>query len=73
MQPTPPADLSRVPGRSARTHRLDALATGRDGLVQLAVERVEPSGWEAPVFNLEVHGAHTYFANGVLAHNKIAF
>ena len=53
--------------------RLDALATGLDGIVQLAVERVEPSGRVAPVFNLEVDGAHTYFANGVLAHNKSVF
>jgi len=52
---------------------LDALATGLDGIVQLAVERVEPSGRVAPVFNLEVDGAHTYFANGVLAHNKSVF
>lgn len=38
-----------------------------DGLVDLGVE---PSGTAAPVFNLEVDGVHTYFANGILAHNK---
>ena len=67
-------DLRWVPAGSVRAgDRLDALATGLDGMVGLAVERVEPSGREAPVFNLEVDGAHTYFANGVLAHNKTAF
>jgi len=48
---------------------LDALATGLDGMAQVAVDRVELSEQLAPVFNLEVDIAHTYFPHGVLAHN----
>ena len=52
---------------------LDALATGLDGMAQVAVDRVELSEQLAPVFNLEVDIAHTYFPHGVLAHNVKAF
>ena len=53
--------------------RLDALATGLDGMAQVVVDRVESSERLAPVFNLEVDIAHTYFPHGVLAHNVKVF
>ena len=39
------------------------------GRTILATTRLSGPDAKQPVFNLEVEGAHTYFANGVLVHN----
>lgn len=43
---------------------------GDDGLQPLAIEAIEVVPAQGPVYDLTVEATHTYFANGVLAHNK---
>jgi DNA helicase II / ATP-dependent DNA helicase PcrA len=42
-----------------------------DDLVEAPVDDIEISHYDGPVYDLEVDGAHTYVANGVLVHNSI--
>lgn len=43
---------------------------GDDGLRSLEIVAIEAVPARGPVFDLTVEATHTYFANGVLAHNK---
>jgi len=42
-----------------------------DDLREVAVDAVHISNYDGPVYDLEVDGAHTYVANGILVHNSI--
>ncbi len=69
---------AQIEGRAFAFTPLAHLREGMTVLVQdggtlrdATVDAVEVEGYDGPVFDLEVQGAHTYVAQGILVHNSV--
>jgi hypothetical protein len=42
-----------------------------DSVAPIALDEIRPAAPDGPVYDLEVDVTHTYFTEGLLAHNKM--